>query len=276
MPNPLLERHPRLRRITNTPILQRGLSTYRHQRLVQERLAFVRGAIRGGTREYRLAADPTLRVVLRHGTRDLEIFDEIFRLPAMYEPPAPPAALLRSIHARRQLRILDLGGNIGLFAVDAFARYPSAAVTSYEPDPANVRVLSRCSTANSSKTWTLVQACATSSNERLRLAAGRFADSYVSDSGLDIPGVDVLPLLHHYDYIKIDIEGSEWPILRDERWAHAMRSVAVVALEWHERGCTARDPRGEAITAVGGAGFTVAASDPGWDHGTIWGWHATS
>lgn len=204
----------------------------------------------------------------------MDIFDEIFRSPAAYEPPAEAAARLQEIAARRPLRVLDLGANIGLFAVDVLSRYPLAEVTSYEPDPENIRVLERCAGLNGVQKWVIVQGCAMSSDGSARITAGNFADSYVSDFGVEVVGVDVLPLFRGYDYVKMDIEGSEWAILGDERWADAMGSVAVLALEWHERGCSAINPRAAAIAAVDAAGFSFDASTPEWHHGTIWGWRS--
>jgi hypothetical protein len=106
----------------------------------------------------------------------------------------------------------------------------------------------------------------------VKFAQGGFADSRVSESGVSVAGVDVLPVLPAYDYVKMDIEGSEWPIIRDPRWPESMRSVAVFVMEWHTHGAGVPDPRVAAIDAVKQAGFHTAASAPGWDHGMIWGW----
>jgi hypothetical protein len=73
-PSRILERVPQLRRLTNAAGLQRVLSIARHQRLVRERAAFVRRELRGGVGEYRLVQAPERRVVLRHRTRDIDIF----------------------------------------------------------------------------------------------------------------------------------------------------------------------------------------------------------
>lgn len=213
----------------------------------------------------------------------MEIFDEVFRPPLDYEPPAAAATALSEVStsrtrhrasAREGLHVLDLGGNIGLFAVDALSRYPAARVTSYEPDPQNLRVLKRCTEVNPGASWELVHACAMTTDESVKIAAGEFADSHVSDSGVEVAGVDILPILGGFDFVKMDIEGSEWPILLDQRWPEAMRDVTAFVLEWHERGCPAENARGTAIAAVEAAGFTVAAGLAGWDHGVVWGWRS--
>jgi FkbM family methyltransferase len=165
-----------------------------------------------------------------------------------------------------------LGANIGLFGVDAFTRYPDAEVTSYEPDPGNFRLLARCAELNPRENWTVIEACVAASDGTVRLADGNFADSHVSDVGTEVLAVDLLPLLTSFDYIKMDIEGSEWPILTDPRWADAMREVTVFTLEWHVRGSLSDDPHALAAAAVASAGFTVDRGRRGWHHGNTWGW----
>ncbi len=274
MPNPFLERFPQLRRITNQPQVRQWLSIGRQYRLVGERFSFIARELLGGVASYHLAAAPGHRVVLRHRTRDMEIFDEIFRPPPMYELPHGAATALAAVAAQRPIRILDLGGNIGLFGVDALVRYPSAEVTSYEPDPANLEILRRAVEANSGRRWTVVEACALASGGPVRIDSGRFADSHVSDVGTPADGVDILPLLDRYDYIKMDIEGSEWLILTDSRWSDATPHTSVLVLEWHQVECPVPDGRAHAIAAVSAAGFTWQASEPGWPAGLIWAWRS--
>lgn len=273
MPSRMLNRFPQLRRLTATPAVQRPLAIGRQQRLVAARASFIINGLRGGTRSYRLASDRSRHVVIRHATRDMEIFDEIFRPPAAYEPPLPAVVRLMGIVASCPLRVLDLGGNIGLFGVDVLCRYRGAEVTSYEPDPDNIPALTRCVSLNGAgTTWKVFHACAMPSDGPVHLAAGNFADSFVCDSGKEVDGVDILPVLGKFDFVKMDIEGSEWPILSDPRWPEAVRGVDVFVMEWHQRGCPSSDHRSAAIRAVESAGFTVEVSDPGWDHGMIWGW----
>lgn len=276
MANPVLERVPQLRRITNMPVFRRGLTIARQNSLVDERVRFLVGEIRGGTRSYRLAADPICSVVLRHGTLDIEVFAEIFRPPLAYEPPPRAAEVLQAIAVRRPLRVLDLGANVGLFAVYILSNYPGAEVTSYEPEPENIRVLTKCAAHNAAAKWTVMQACAMTTDGEVRITPGRLAHTCVSESGVAVAGVDVLPLLSEYDFVKIDIEGSEWPILRDERWPDAMRHVTAFVLEWHTRGCATRDPHAAALAAIDAAGFKSASGPYRGAHGVIWGWRSAS
>lgn len=276
MANPVLERLPQLRRVTNTPLVRRAITMARQHRLVDQRLRFLVGEIRGGTRCHRLAANPNYRVVLRHRTHDLEVFDEIFRPPLAYEPPPAAAEALQHIAGRRPLRVLDLGANVGLFGVYILSRYEGAKVTSYEPEPSNLVVLSRCAALNVAASWEVVHACAITNDGIAQVTPGRGAHSCIVDVGVEVAGIDVLPFLADYDLVKMDIEGSEWPILRDERWPDAMREVAAFVLEWHERGSSAQDPRSAALAAVEAAGYSCASSPYGRDHGMIWSWRPAS
>lgn len=271
MANAILERYPALRRVTNTPQVRTIIETARRQRLVRERARFVTGELRGGTGVYRLAIDTGYRVVLRHRSRDVEIFDEIFRSKS-YRPPAEVAARLDAIRVQRPLRILDLGGNIGLFAIDALIHYPSAIIVSYEPDPTNLPVILDCIRLNPGS-WTLVEAAATAADGTVTFASGHYADSRVSDVGIDVPAVDILNCIARFDYVKMDIEGSEWAIFDDPRWATAMSSVSAFALEWHLDEGSEIDCRDRAIAAATNAGLRTLASEPlGLAHGTLWGW----
>jgi FkbM family methyltransferase len=220
---------------------------------------------------YRLVVDDSRRIVLRHRSRDVEIFDEIFRSEA-YRPPLEVQARLGAIRAERPLRILDLGGNIGLFSVDALIRYPSSEVTSYEPDPVNLLVITECIRLNPAS-WTLVEAAATTAAEPVTFASGYHADSRVSDVGIQVPAVDILEQIHGFDYVKMDVEGSEWRIFDDPRWPVAMRSVSALALEWHLQDGSELECRDRAVAACNAAGLKTIASPPlGLAHGTLWGW----
>src|SRR3954471_16891465 len=70
-------------------------------------------------------------VVLRSGTDDIEIFEEIHAL-RFYEPPPPVLDILAAAPVRE---ICDIGGHVGLFAEWALRRYGDATVVSFEPDP---------------------------------------------------------------------------------------------------------------------------------------------
>ncbi len=218
------------------------------------------------------------RVVLRHRTRDIDVFDEIFVGNRGYEPP--PAVALR-LRDRPPANVLDLGGNVGLFAVYALARWPEATVTSVEPDPDNLPLLGRCVEVNEATArWQIIPACAASQPGVVAFAGNRFADSSIALDGEDVTArvdaIDALELLRDADFAKIDIEGGEWDLLLDERFADVAPEVLV--MEWHQRGCPMPDAYQAALDTLRRAGYDVEAEPPpaGDDYGTIWAWQPHS
>jgi len=210
---------------------------------------------------YGLADRPTVSVLVRHTTPDLGVLAEVFG-EGVYAPP-------------RRLgtpgRILDLGGNVGLFGAWALARWPGAQITSVEPDPHNLEVLERCVALNGGR-WRVVGAAASARAGELRFSAGRFACSAVADAGagtVRVPAVDVLPWLARADLAKIDIEGGEWELLTDERFATA--GPAALVLEYHPHRCPSPDATEAAVGLLERAGYAVEAVRPRPDGvGMLW------
>ena len=208
-----------------------------------------------------------VRVALRHGTPDVLILDEVFSQDP-YEPPE--AAVLALEKLERPLRVLDLGANIGLFGAWALGRFPVASIHAVEPDPENAAVHERTIEANLGRAdWRLTRAYATVSAGKVRLHAGDFTTSRLAAAGEEsimVPAIDVLPLLSETDLVKIDIEGAEWPILLDQRFA-ASRATALV-LEYHD------DARSRAESALRAPGYRVeeTARNDRYRTGVIWAW----
>jgi FkbM family methyltransferase len=209
-----------------------------------------------------------VRVAVRHRTRDVDVFDETFTGRPSYEPPPEVALLLTD-----GLRVLDLGGNVGLFGAWVLERLPNARITSIEPDPINLPVIRACIAANSGR-WELIEACASVALGTVSFEGGQYADSHMvtspTDRSIDVPAIDVFPFLNASDFVKIDIEGAEWPILTDPRF-RAVTPAAIV-LEWHEADCPSDDAHRTAVAALTGAGYRTWGDSYGYPHGVLWGW----
>jgi FkbM family methyltransferase len=208
-------------------------------------------------------------VLLRHGTSDLDILDEVFGR-RLYAVPAPVRAALAQ--AGGPLRVLDLGAHIGLFGAWALQEWAGAHVTAVEADPANAQQLRRTiELADCGPRWTLLPVVAAAQDGRVPFEAGGFAESHAGDHGDLTEARDVLPLMDGADLVKMDIEGGEWPILADPRLPTV--SARALVLEYHGRGCPGRDPASAAASALHAAGFHTSEI-PGAPVGAgmLWAW----
>jgi FkbM family methyltransferase len=213
------------------------------------------------------------RVVLRHRTRDMDVFGRAF-VDSHFDPPPAVAARLLECPPRK---VLDLGGNVGLFGVYALARWPDATVTSVEPDAHNLSLLARCVEVNGAEDrWNIIAACAASQAGVAAFSGGRLADSSIALDGEavtdQVVAVDALELLADADFVKMDIEGAEWDLLLDPRFADSAPPVLV--MEWHQRGCPTPDAYQAATDILRRAGYEVAGERPdaGITWGSIWAW----
>jgi FkbM family methyltransferase len=225
-----------------------------------------------GIRLYRLRENG-VRVAIRHKGVDAATLAEMF-YHRYYHPPEEVA---RAIGEGSE--ILDLGANVGLFGAFAIARWPHSRIVAFEPDPANARVHEDTIGANGlGGRWRLERAAAATRDGQVQFAAGLNAGSHIVDSQSDEGTVtvlsrDVLPLIAVADLVKMDIEGGEWAILLDARFAsHPPRALV---LEYHPRGCPDGDPRAAAARVLRASGLKTAsiwhASD---GHGMLWAWRA--
>jgi FkbM family methyltransferase len=232
---------------------------------------------RRGVRAYRL---PGLDAValLRHDMGDGYVLAE--SLGPEYEAPEPVDRLLA---AAAPPRVLDLGANVGFFGLRVLARHPRASIVAFEPDPANAAILRRCIELNGrDATWSVVEACAATTDGRLGFTGGSGAMSRLSGPGepatLEVAARDVFPHMEGADLVKIDIEGGEWALLADERFAAA--SPPALFLEFHERLCPHESPRRAAAERLESLGYAVRHDRPAWApagepfeaYGYLWGW----
>ena len=159
---------------------------------------------------------------LRPGTGDAAIWGEI-NVRGVYQPPWPiPAGT----------RVLDLGGHVGYFGRWALANWPVSEVVSVEPDAANADLLERNIGAVGDERWRLIRAAAATRPGTAAFAGGRGAGSGLRAGGEDVVDtVDTLGLLSNCDFAKIDIEGGEWTVLADARFAKS--APAMLVLEYH-------------------------------------------
>lgn len=214
------------------------------------------GADPATARRYRLR-HYGCEVGLRHGTLDVPLFFDIM-VRRGYQLPT---AVLEAERGATGVRVVDLGANIGLFAAFLSSVVPVSRLVAYEPDRASLGLLhENLAGCPRVREWRIVEACAGVADGEVSFLEGRFQESRVvpengGPGSRRLPVVDAFPDLLEADWVKIDIEGSEWDILADPRFPEL--SARVIVLEYHAWLCPGPDPRRMAIDALAGAGYRV-------------------
>jgi FkbM family methyltransferase len=254
--------------------LETVISTGLRGRLLAQPLRFTsRELARSNAVRIYSVRETGVRLALQHRTPDVLVLDEIF-YQRLYEPPPEVEAVLST-----PPRAIDAGGNIGMFGVWLLGRYPGSELVSFEPDPRNAALLRRAIAANDAgQRWRLTQSAVAATAGEVRFAGSQFATSHVIDEpDANGPGVTAVPAVDFFeqataaDLVKIDIEGSEWPILADPR----MRSLSARALvlEYHPERCPQRDSHRAAAELLDAAEFSTKSifqSPTG--VGMLWAW----
>jgi FkbM family methyltransferase len=149
---------------------------------------------------YRIPKAGGARVVLRHASFDAFTLDEVFG-QTIYEPPPPVRSALAALG--RPLRVLDLGANIGLFALYACSLFRVKHLTAFEPDPESRRVLEATAAANGADRETRDAAAANRTGRAAFRADGTVnagLSDVTGDDRIDVPTEDVLPIMRDHDH----------------------------------------------------------------------------
>lgn len=254
----------------------------RRSRLVlpRQRASFLR---REATKQpivgsYSLVNENDAVVFLRHDVLDTWTLEEIFGL----EVYALPEPVRRRFAARSgDIRVLDLGANIGLVALFLSLRLGRCSGTAFEPDPQNAELLERLLAANGlTERWDVVKACAGNRHGVVNFLHGNSVVSHTVDEAssdtIEVSVHDVLDDLGRADLAKLDIEGAEWQVLTDKRFS--ANAPAAIVVEYHEEHCPSDDPRGLMLEILGSAGYeTYEVEIPAnvnlpVGQGVVWGW----
>lgn len=293
--------------MVKSPAGQHLVQSTRGALLVKERLRFAAHQLgRASAATYTLR-DSGVRVVIRHegvlaarrppsATADVAILNEIFGGTGGQYAYEPPPALAGALDAHPPRKVMDLGGNIGLFGGYVLSRWPGASLQSFEPDPANLSVLNRVAAANAHDgRWIVTDAAVSNRPGQMTFIADLFAESHLAtdaaENGHDPSGspamsdpsadghgreitvrtVDFFDQDHDVDLLKMDIEGGEWPILTDPRASTLQADVLV--LEWHARGCPESDAHAAATRLVQTAGYRhIEDVEVATYNGVLWAW----
>jgi len=201
-------------------------------------------------------------------TTDMVCAYEIF-VSDVYQCPRPD--LLGKV-----TKIVDIGANIGLSCLAWAKRFPDAEIIGFEPHPTQYSIAQKQMRRNGfQQRVTLVEAAAGVSDGAAGLSdegvKSSLLRSETQHNRLEVEIVDVFKFLagQSVDLLKIDIEGYEYVLLGDARFAD-MKPRSIV-LEWHN---TADFPDGgkwstERLTALGYQVFP--GNDQQQNTGLLWG-----
>jgi FkbM family methyltransferase len=156
-------------------------------------------------------------------------------------------------------RILDCGANVGVASMYFKWRYPRAAITAFEADPALAAICRRNLTANAADVDVQAAAVWIAGGEIEFICEGADSgaiaalDPAVSGDKRVVAAVRLRDWLNEpIDLLKIDIEGAEVPVLEDCR--DALRNVRCMVIDLHEFDPGHRQT-GRLFDLLAGAGF---------------------
>jgi FkbM family methyltransferase len=247
----------------------------RDSRVVTERARFAAAtaARASGARRYHLADGGESVVIRQDNVEDGFVLSEVF----VSHEYAIPASVTHAL-GDHVVNVVDLGGNIGLATLWFAREFPGARFTTIEADPANADVLERVVALNRVGTSaTVLRAAGGVRSGSLELVAGLGGRSHSAaniQGGADasriitVPMIDVLPILAEADFLKMDIEGGEWEILSDPRFAGT--GLKALCMEFHRYGCPTDDPTSAVTQLLHAAGFSVAQLRAEGDAGIAW------
>jgi FkbM family methyltransferase len=171
------------------------------------------------------------------GNNDYGVAYEVF-VDRLYDRVATDPAAVR--------QIVDLGGNVGLSCIFWLAKYPNCRIEVFEPHPGHVAQMKINLALNG---WTdrvsVHAAAAGTAPGTLQLCDRGSASSLLyarpGEPVIDVPIVDTFAIIGGLtiDILKIDIEGGEYALLEDPRFAAL--NVRDLLLEWHQRKTTVDD-----------------------------------
>ena len=141
----------------------------------------------------------------------------------------------------RQCRqVFDFGANMGIFALYVAAQAPDATIACFEPSAANFPMLLGNLAANRVRARAFRMAVSTTCEPRHLSHAGGSGQYRLDGSASDFELVPCADLARVFDlsgadtcdFLKMDIEGAELPLLLETPLEH-LRKVRAMAMEWH-------------------------------------------
>ena len=177
------------------------------------------------------------RFRLRMGDSDVRVFREVIAHEAYRD------ALAGMVGGRTDPWIIDAGANVGLSTLYIKSRFPNARVVALEPDRDNVEQMRWHLANNGCGDVRVVEAALWPERTRLRfVGAGESLPSWGLrvEPGEDGPVAALSPMdlirehgIDQVDLLKLDVEGSEFPLFSAPDAATWLARVRSIIAEFH-------------------------------------------
>ena len=137
--------------------------------------------------------------------------------------------------------VIDGGGNMGIAALGFKHQHPAARVVSFEPDPAIAKLMRENLRRNGATDVTVVEAGLAAEAGTISFAPDGSAGGQVgaaasaTDAGTTTVRVERLSgyLSEPVDFLKLNIEGQELPVLREAEASGRLGNVRRAVVEYH-------------------------------------------
>jgi FkbM family methyltransferase len=200
------------------------------------------------------------RYRVRPGTSDLAVINEAAFLD--------PYLSNGFVSLQRGSVVVDIGANVGDFAIQAARLCPDGRVIAVEPVRSAGEMIAEHAHLNavSNVKWIWAAVSGKNTSTHVRTAANPYA---LSDERQDCPTITLAGLLadeglERVDLLKLDCEGAEWDILPASE--AVLSRIRQICMEFHcERGWTA--PR--IAEWLRNRGYTVTYTSGDWN-GLLW------
>jgi FkbM family methyltransferase len=184
-----------------------------------------------------------MRFTLRLAGSDFDVFNQIV-LNNEFNAVLHLASELQN----DRLHIVDCGANIGLTTLMFKKRFPNAKIICIEPEPSNFKQLVRNIDNNELEETTPLPigvwhekktlAADLSFRDQSNWAFALKENDTPTDAGVNVDSLSNIVTQmgwSHIDILKIDIEGSEFPLFRNlTSWKSIFDTVRIVSIEVHE------------------------------------------
>ena len=179
--------------------------------------------------------------------------------------------------------VIDIGANVGFFSLFMFTKFPDASVFAFEPIPKNYDQLKWYKEKFPELNFTTINKAVSDKDGMLTLnydandsftTSATIFDKAGENDHLEVPTVTLASVMDKYkintiDFLKLDCEGAEYPILYGTP-AEVLEKITAMAIETHV-GNNNNENIDSLAQYLQKSGFTVK-TDKEEGSGFIWAW----